>query len=65
VSKTKQAEEIILRLINRRHRPVNLSADIKPLFKGRDLPITFAIWNLVRRGDIKRIGRGSGLYKKA
>jgi hypothetical protein len=63
LSITKRTEIRILRLFGRSKRILNLSADIKPACP--NLPVTFAIWNLVKRGDIKRIGHGNGLYRKA
>lgn len=56
VSRTRQAEREIM----------NLANTINPFHMGehgrtrlwRNLPYTFAIWNLVRRGQLRRLGNG-------
>jgi hypothetical protein len=55
---TRQAEQMILDIASRANRPISLKDDIKPVFENTDLPTTFAIWNLVKRGDLRRLGRG-------
>jgi hypothetical protein len=63
---TAVAEAVILRTLSSLNRPGNLTQDIKPAFD--DQPpevvgkITLALWNLRKRGDIRRIGRGQGMY---
>jgi hypothetical protein len=61
ISRTQRAEQIILGAIRRLGRPVHLATDLRRLFSGKDadLPVTFAIWNLVKKGEIERLGRGT------
>lgn len=56
-SKTKMTEDEILRFAKRRKR-FHLGTDIKPMFS-KGMPVTFAIWNLVRAGKLTRLGRGN------
>jgi hypothetical protein len=53
-SKTRQAEEKILKAL-RKHGIIKLR---KLTSKHPDLPITFGLWNLRTRGEIKRKARG-------
>ena len=55
---TIQAEKMILDLVKRVKRPITLKEDIKPLFANTDLPAGFAIWNLIKKGDLRQVGRG-------
>jgi hypothetical protein len=64
LSRTYKTEQAILLRLRRSERPLNLSRDIKPMFR-KGAPVTFALWNLRKRGDIKRIGRGTGMYQIA
>jgi predicted transcriptional regulator of viral defense system len=62
MSKTKRAEWIVRGVF--RNRQVATLDEVKVAFAGRKrLPITFAIWNLVKGGFIERVGRG--IYKRA
>jgi hypothetical protein len=65
-SPTAVAEGVILRKLRSLNRPANLTQDIKPAFNGEPPEvvdkITLALWNLRKRGDIRRIGRGQGMY---
>ena len=54
VSKTKKAEQKILKALRKRG-VVKLR---KLMSKYPDLPITFGLWNLRTRGEIKRRARG-------
>jgi len=42
-----------------------LSDDIKPAFQGSRLKsfMTLAIWNVVKRGDMNRVGKG--IYRRS
>lgn len=57
MTKTEKAERIIAKLLQRRS-VISLRDDITPAFRGKDLPMTFAVWNTVKRGDMRRVGRG-------
>ena len=59
ISKTQKTEQKILQYIKQnKRRPVNTATDIKPLFK-KDAPVTFAVWNLRRRGEIVKVAPGT------
>jgi hypothetical protein len=58
MSKTKKAEQILLKAIGRKRTRIN-----KVVRKHKKLPMTFGIWNLISAGRIKRVGRG--LYQLA
>jgi hypothetical protein len=63
MSKTAKAQKIITRLLKRR-RVISLGDDIKPAFQGSHLKsyMTLAIWNVVKRGDMSRVG--PGIYRR-
>lgn len=62
MSRTEQAKRIILDATSRRHGPFHFTTEIKPKFKGKSLPMTFAIWGLVNDGRLRPLGRG--MYRR-
>ena len=62
MSRTEQAKRIILDATSRRRGPFHFTTEIKPKFKGKALPMTFAIWGLVNDGRLRPLGRG--MYRR-
>lgn len=60
MSKTKKAEKKILKFVGRKRTNIRLTKVIR---KNPDLPMTFAIWNLVNKGELKRT-RQRGIYAR-
>jgi hypothetical protein len=60
--KDHQACQVLIVDIIRRKRKVYWATDLKPAMERANLqPSTFAVWNLINAGIIKRVGRG--LYR--
>ena len=62
MSKTAKAQKIILRTIGRTRSPVRLNKLVRK-YRGK-LPMTFAIWNLVSAGELRRT-RQRGMYVRS
>ena len=56
MSKTKKAEQLVLKKLKRSRKPAQVN-ELVTKHRGK-LPITFALWNLRSRGEIKRVKRG-------
>jgi hypothetical protein len=62
MSGTELAKRIILDATSHRQGPFHFTTEIKPKFKGKTLPMTFAIWGLVNDGRLRPLGRG--MYRR-
>ena len=62
MSRTEKAKRIILDATSRRRGPFRFTTEIKPNFKGKALPMTFAIWGLVNDRRLRPLGRG--MYRR-
>jgi hypothetical protein len=57
ISKTERAEQIIMSLFN--NRRYICSNDVSVVKSRHNLPATFALWNLIKRGLVQRVAKGT------